>query len=673
MTTAGIVLRWLHLAPALGLVGVFTALLVAGRSDRPTARAWEARLLEGARALAVLALLTGLGVLAHQAAHVAGRPAAAFSPADWGRVLAATQFGTVWLVRHALLLLLTAFVFFRERETGAADWIAFRAEGWLLVAAGAAALAWAGHAAAVEPWGLAAALGDALHLVGAGVWLGALLPLALLLKAAARDEGADSRPYAVLAIRRFSALALVTMLTIVATGLWSAWSQVGDVPALVGTTYGRLLALKVLLLVPVLALAAVNRSRLLPALGGDGPTVGRPAMARLGRRVAAEWALGLVILVVVSVLGTTPPARHDTAWWPFGFRLDYATMSTVPGVKTRLFIGSQIALLGVLGAMTGALLARWRIGLVAGGAAVTAMGLAVALPPLAVDAYPTTYRRPAVPYNAISIASGLSLYGGRCAVCHGVSGRGDGPGGGGLPRPPADLTAPHTGQHTAGDLFWWLSHGIPAGGMPGFGGELGEEERWDLINFVRALSAGEEGRRIGPVVEPDRPWLVAPDFSYAVGPGPGRALKDSRGRQAVLLVFFTLPDSRERLGRLARAYDTIRGLGAELLAIPVDGGERIIARLAGEPPILFPVVTEGSAEIVRAFALYARPLTPAGLRADAPMPAHAEMLIDRAGYLRARWMPGGESPGWSDPNALVPQLQALAREAPGPLADEHVH
>ena len=673
MTAAGVVLRWLHLVPALFLVGVFTALVVAGRSDRPTAREWEARLLRGARALAVLAILTGLGVLAHQAAHVAGRPAAAFSPSEWARVLATTQFGTVWLLRHALLLLLTAFVFFRERESGTADWIAFRGEGWLLVAAGAGALAWAGHAAAVEPWGLTAALADALHLVAAGVWLGALLPLALLLQAAARDEGADSRPHAVLAIRRFSTLALATMLTIVATGLWSAWSQVGDVPALVGTRYGRLLALKVLLLVPVLALAAVNRSRLLPALGGDGPTVGRPAMARLGRRVAAEWALGMLILVVVSVLGATPPARHDTVWWPFGFRLDYATMSAVPGVKTRLFLGSQVALLGVLAAIVGGLVARWRIGLVAGGVAVTAMGIAVALPPLAVDAYPTTYRRPAVPYNAISIASGLTLYAERCAACHGASGRGDGPGGAGLPRMPADLTAPHTSQHTAGDLFWWLSHGIPAAGMPGFGAQLGEEERWDLINFVRALSAGEEGRRIGPVVEPDRPWLVAPDFSYAVGPGPGRSLKDARGRQAVLLVFFSLPDSRERLARLAHAYDTIRGLGAELLAIPVDGGDRIITRLGGEPAILFPVVTEGSAEVARAFALFARPLTPAGLRADGPMPRHVEMLVDRAGYVRARWIPGGESPGWTDPGALIPQLQALAREAPGPPADEHVH
>ena len=96
-------------------------------------------------------------------------------------------------------------------------------------------------------------------------------------------------------------------------------------------------------------------------------------------------------------------------------------------------------------------------------------GLWVALPPVSVDAYPTTYRRSTVPYHAVSIANGAALYRAHCATCHGAAGRGDGPGGAGLPRRPADLTAPHTAEHTAGDMFWWLTHGIPAGGMPPFG------------------------------------------------------------------------------------------------------------------------------------------------------------------------------------------------------------
>ncbi len=53
--------------------------------------------------------------------------------------------------------------------------------------------------------------------------------------------------------------------------------------------------------------------------------------------------------------------------------------------------------------------------------------------------------------------------------------------------------------------------------MPGYGASLSEEERWDLINFMRALSSGERARNLAPVIE-DKPWLVAPDFTYGTMP-----------------------------------------------------------------------------------------------------------------------------------------------------------
>jgi putative copper resistance protein D len=231
MTGLGITVRWLHLACGLGLVGLLTALLLAGRSDRPTARAWEARMLRACRLLALLLIASGIAALASQASVVTGRAGAALEPAAWVALLARTQFGTVWLVRHGLLLLLAALLLLREREQSPADRVAFRAQAWLMAALGAAAMAWAGHAAAVEPAGLAAALLDALHLVAAGAWFGALLPLASLLRAASVEAGADARPFAVLAVRRFSPLALATMLLVVATGSANAWFQVGTFPA----------------------------------------------------------------------------------------------------------------------------------------------------------------------------------------------------------------------------------------------------------------------------------------------------------------------------------------------------------------------------------------------------------------------------------------------------------
>ena len=120
-----------------------------------------------------------------------------------------------------------------------------------------------------------------------------------------------------------------------------------------------------------------------------------------------------------------------------------------------------------------------------------------------------------------------------------------------MPKLPADLTAPHTAQHTAGDLFWWITHGIQAAGMPPFGQTLSEDQRWDLINFLRALAAGEQARGLSPLVQRDGPRVVAPDFSYVVGPTPPRTLKEFRGRWMVLVVLFSLPESRGRLEQLA--------------------------------------------------------------------------------------------------------------------------
>ena len=342
-------------------------------------------------------------------------------------------------------------------------------------------------------------------------------------------------------------------------------------------------------------------------------------------------------------------------------------MAGLPGTGARLLIGSQLAFLGLLAALIAWLLGRRRGLLVGLGALALLAGLWIALPPLAVDAYPTTYRRSPLPYQAASVAKGIALYTARCAVCHGRAGKGDGPGGAGLPKLPADLTAPHTGQHTAGDLFWWITQGIRVSGMPAFGETLAEDERWDLINFLRALAAGEQARTLTPLVERNRPRVVAPDFSYAVGPTPPRSLKEFRGRWMALVVLFSLPESRQRMDQLAAAYREIEFSGTEVVAVPMDADPAIIGRLGATPPILFPVVTEGADEISRAYTLFSR--TP-----DSPAPRHTEFLIDRQGYLRARWIPADGGRGWDDLGTLRAQIGVLDKEQPsGPAPDEHVH
>ncbi len=635
MTALGLLARWAHLASDAVLVGTFVLLLASPRGAKPTVARWERDALVLARVSVLAALVAGLGALAIQTALLEGRAGAALDPQALGRVLGATRFGTVWSVRHGLLLLLAVFLGASPAAQTGADRAALRLQGALLGASALGAAAWAGHAGAVEPAPLRAAVADAAHLVAASAWIGGMLPLAWLLRLAGRAEGADARPFAVLAARRFSRLALAAVGVAVATGVWNAWNQIGGVAALVGTAYGRLLILKLALLVPILALGAINRRRLIPALSGDRETVGRPAMRRLSASVAIEMLLGMTVLAVVAWMSVTPPGRHAEPTWPFGFRLSWEATGDLPGVRLRLLAGGLLVLLGLLAILLARPRRRRRTALAIGGGALALAAMA-ALPPLAVDAYPTTYRRPAVPYQALSIAAGADLYAGACVACHA-------PGAG-------DLTGPALARRTAGDLFWWLTHGVPGTRMPGFASRFSEEQRWDLVNFLRARAAAGQARP------------VAPDFFYAVGPSPLSALREYRGRRIVLLVLFSLPESRPRIAQLAEAYEALAVMGAEVIAVPTGAERDIIKRLGGTPRIFFPVVTEGAPEIVRAYGLFAggRP------------PAHAEFLIDRQGLIRGRRVPARGTPAGM--SALLAEIQKLNQEPrTAPFPDEHVH
>lgn len=86
--------------------------------------------------------------------------------------------------------------------------------------------------------------------------------------------------------------------------------------------------------------------------------------------------------------------------------------------------------------------------------------------------------------SAQSISRGRALYLQNCAVCHGESGRGDGPAAATLPVRPADLTA-HVPFHSDEFFFYVITNGFGQV-MPAFGGTLSEEDRWHIINYLRS-------------------------------------------------------------------------------------------------------------------------------------------------------------------------------------------
>lgn len=682
MTGLLILIRFVHLGALTLLIGTFAFLLLVGRpafhragaTRAPDLERFDRLLLAVAEWSLLTAFASALAWLGLQAAIASGRPLGeALTLETVGTVLTGTNFGRVWEVRLALIALLAWFLFFREHEQDDRDWTAVRLEGVLLAGGLAVALTWAGHAAATTGrWRLLHQGSDALHLLAVGVWLGGLCPLAVLLRWAGRSPDPSWTAVAREATRRFSLVGLGSVAVLVLTGLVNTWTLVGSVPRLVGTPYGRLLLLKLALLLPLIGIAAVNLLRLKPTLlapppeGGAGTSAA--IMRRLARNVIAEAGLGAAVLLVVGALGITPPALHAQPTWPFAFRLSWEVNKDVPGVPLAIGVGVAGALLGAAALGSAALSGRLRPWAIGAGLALWAGTIPVPLRYLAVDAYPTTYLRTPIPYNAISIASGQHLYQQNCAVCHGAGGYGDGPVLRGIASTRPDLTAPHTALHTAGDLFWWLTHGIPGTLMPPFQGHLTEQDRWDLINFLRALSAAEQARTLTPLVEPT-PWCVAPDFTFGSGVGAGQTLKDFRGRAIIHLVLFTLPGSLPRLERLDAAAPQIGRWGARTLAVPMRDAPRIYRRLGARAATL-PLAVEGSEEIVETYALFRRTLAAEGVP---PVPSHMEFLVDRQGYLRARWIPGQDG-GWEDLSRLLHEIGWLDNEAPKAAApDEHVH
>ncbi|MEU7241045.1 copper resistance protein CopC [Streptomyces sparsogenes] len=214
---------------------------------------------------------------------------------------------------------------------------------------------------------------DVVHMLAVGVWLGGLGALVATLRAGEPIERA--------AVRRFSRLAFGSVVTLVLTGVYQSWRQVGSWSALTGTDYGRWLLVKIGLVGVLLAIAAVSRrwtARLAdgPAeatdeataqvneeseedggSGESGGTAAEPAdpvrtaqlarqkaavakattlrrrygdLARgsLYRSVVAEAIVAVVLLAVATVLSGTQPGRAASA----GAKASGAIAESTPSV-----------------------------------------------------------------------------------------------------------------------------------------------------------------------------------------------------------------------------------------------------------------------------------------------------------------------------------------------------
>ncbi|HEY6834190.1 MAG TPA: CopD family protein [Pseudolabrys sp.] len=110
------------------------------------------------------------------------------------------------------------------------------------------------------------------------------------------------------------ALAIVSVLILLLTGIVNTYVLVGSLSGPAGTLYGELLLTKLGLFLFMLGFAAVNRLGLTPCLS-RAPSAGveqrRHTVDLLARNSIFEFALSLAVLTIVSVLGTLPPPSHS--------------------------------------------------------------------------------------------------------------------------------------------------------------------------------------------------------------------------------------------------------------------------------------------------------------------------------------------------------------------------
>jgi copper transport protein len=152
----------------------------------------------------------------------------------------------------------------------------------------------AGHALDRGQPVVLAPLADLLHLGAAAVWLGGLAALAFVVVRAPANTRAP-------AARRFSALALGSVVVIALTGVARALTELSAVGQIWSTSYGRALIVKTALFVPLLALGWLNRAVLLSAV------------ERLRRSVLIELLLLTGVVVAVGVLTDERPGSVRTA------------------------------------------------------------------------------------------------------------------------------------------------------------------------------------------------------------------------------------------------------------------------------------------------------------------------------------------------------------------------
>ena len=262
-------------------------------------------MLAGTAALGVLLSVASLVVMA---SAMSGESDIAELRPHIEMMMLETDVGFAWIVRLVALIVAGLAMLFHPRTPGVSVLVASMAGAIAL-----ASLAWSGHGAMDEGgrrvWHFTI---DILHLLAAGVWLGALVAFALMAKINALQSEARIRLLA-RTVTRFETVGALIVLFLTVTGVVNYLFIVGPtLDEVFLSTYGVLLFIKVALFAGMLVLAALNRFHLGPLLQQslrDGQY--QVAANALRRSVIVELVAAVLIVGLVAWLGTLSPERVD--------------------------------------------------------------------------------------------------------------------------------------------------------------------------------------------------------------------------------------------------------------------------------------------------------------------------------------------------------------------------
>ena len=302
-----VVARLLHYAAVTTLAGVSFFPLYAYAGTEPIALfRWRQRVLLAA---AIAALLGGVLWFVFSVANMSGNFVDVADREVLWTVVHDTRFGSVWIARLILSIIMVGLFWNRvASKIGPRSDVLTPVLATVLLIS----LAGVGHAQIEEGIeGIIHVLSDAAHLLAAGAWLGGLVPLGYILSLNGRENRSGQESDLDEILLRFSGMGYVAVATLIGSGLVNSWFLIGNISRLFATPYGQLLIVKLGLFAGMLALAFSNRFWIVPSLAKartDDQSASTTLTTKLRHHVLGEQFLGLMVLLVVSVLGTMQPA-----------------------------------------------------------------------------------------------------------------------------------------------------------------------------------------------------------------------------------------------------------------------------------------------------------------------------------------------------------------------------